>query len=62
MNGTRDQLFAGTRLSETENARVRRSHEFHVLEHLSQSGALTDDFFEPALLLLLFDALGCCDG
>jgi hypothetical protein len=62
VNGTSDQLFASTRLSENENAGVRRSHEFHLLEHLFESGAVANDFFEPAMFLLLFHAIGCCDG
>ena len=37
MNCTRDQLFPGTGLSQYENAGVRRSHEFYLLEHLLQS-------------------------
>ena len=50
MDGTRDQLLAGSGLAGDEHRCIGSAHLTHLSKDVAEGGTLTDDVFEPVRL------------
>src|SRR5215475_1128333 len=53
VNGTGDQLFPRSRLTQKQDGRIAGRHRLHKLEDMTQCRTLTDDFFKVKLAAYL---------